>query len=514
MMRILSYQSEVVGDKVSLTDGQRSITTDSIDEVFEWMRGAKNGIYNFTWDLETFMRPIIGILPEESRLELEKSKRIFVHDYYFIYNKGKGITIGKGKNDPGIFRCYHLCQYFPDEAEQDYDLPTVVLKAQQLYDELASIGIHAPSFSSPISIFEDSIYKLHMPNDSMMPEGACEMALICSRRSWTEAVRIGHFPEGTWYYDQRSAYPSAMQGLLDCRAEYGDWIQSAKEPKGSVYGFAQGEVKVTSELSPVIYKDIYSKQSNPKDEWPTCISKCLLDCIRELGIGDMAIRDGWWWIPKRRILPVQKYIYSMYSKRARSPTLNWVIKKAINGFYGKLLQTFDDGVPTTKLYNPVWAAIIEDIIKVKDAKFIYSNKIQANVIVVAQDAVMTDKPVDLPPETHKMGEWRLDDSSPALVVSSTVVFHGKKRPLGFTYDEAVKAIQEKPNDVMWTKRNGHGERAFYLQTNPMQHDRHFDKIPGCGAELLANQYRSRAYEVSELAQGDNVLKTHEGGVLE
>jgi hypothetical protein len=172
-----------------------------------------------------------------------------VGQYFIIYNQGKSLFIGKGGQQR--INLYWVGQYYRDEEVQD--LQEVKKRGEQLIAELASIGIRPKKLTSPVTLFEDALYKLKIPTHLQMPVEVNRMAWKCSRKQWTEAHVLGHF-EYTWDYDLNSAFPGAMAELLNCSSEYGDWVHEKAKPLGAVYASYKG--------------------------WWTSVQTCLLLCMQ------------------------------------------------------------------------------------------------------------------------------------------------------------------------------------------------------------------------------------------
>jgi len=517
---VIAYESGLSanGSVRLANDLGQGVVSNNLGTLLDWLITPRDGTdFHICWDIDHFCAPVLKLMPVGALRQLFARGKTDVGQYFIIYNQGKSLFIGKGGQQR--INLYWVGQYYRDEEVQD--LQEVKKRGEQLIAELASIGIRPKKLTSPVTLFEDALYKLKMPTHLQMPVEVNRMAWKCSRKQWTEAHVLGHF-EYTWDYDLNSAFPGAMAELLNCSSEYGDWVHEKAKPLGAVYGFLQGMVDIRTDLSPIVYADAYGHQLNPRDVWPTCITAQDLQCITELEVGGFETQDSWWFVPKKEVYPARQFIRFLYGNRSQSPLLNRVLKLAQVGLYGKTLQTFADGAPGG-LFCPVWGALVESVVRCQVMKFVHEYRVQDNVLHISTDGILLDKQVNLPASTG-LGSWRLDNESPALIVSSGTLFYGHKKPAGLTYSEAMELVQASPEASAWSKgmrrrmvlgdyiassRAEIGEvkdtqTSFALHTLSAQHDRHFAALPKTGTELLAHRYTSTAHSARRLAKGDNI----------
>jgi len=117
---------------------------------------------------------------------------------------------------------------------------------------------------------------------------------------------------------------------------------------------------------------------------------------------------------------------------------------------------------------------------------------------------------------NNAGKWKLAYISPALIVSSGLVYIGITRPKGLDLATVLEMIKEHPRVGHYEKRLkrrltlgdalGLGKFEELGQTKDMtssidfyktQHDREFAKLPRTGGQLLSNKYKSKP--IRELA---------------
>ena len=315
-----------------------------------------------------------------------------------------------------------------------------------------------------------------------------------------------------------SAYPAVLGDLWDFRPRYGDWVNQVERPKDAMYGFVYGRIKVTGRVSPAIFISADGHGYSTTGGWTDYMTMSKLDCLRRHDIGDMVIKDAHWWVPTKKVQPLLITVHWLYKQRSKSPLLNRVIKLGLNGLYGKMLQVFPDG-NFGKRFNPVWGAFCEEETAVKVTDFIYDRGLTENVIHIATDGVLFDKPAG-EVENKGLGAWKEDSTGPAIVIDSSNVFYGKKRPNSLTYEQGLELIQGDPENTEWHRKikrrmtmgdvlqgtsEGIGdykevETGFRLK-NVKEHDRKFKHLPKTGAELLANTYQSIPLSCHTLKSG-------------
>ena len=114
------------------------------------------------------------------------------------------------------------------------------------------------------------------------------------------------------------------------------------------------------------------------------------------------------------------------------------------------------------------------------------------------------------------GQWKLSSVSPALVVSSGLVFLRGKKPKGLYLDDILAMIKEHPNKSYYCKviprRITLGEalecdelkklgqiRNTYssIDLNLLSPEREFEKLPKTGQQLLSKHYKSKSKEIKQ-----------------
>lgn len=482
------------------------VKSDNIDYLLDFLLEPQPNQFRVFWDMDTEISPILAIL-DQNRLEcLFQTTRTWLAPYSITYHPERSLIITKGVGKSLRVAYYNLSQFYPDIETASTE--EAVKKGEELLAELASIGVEPRRLSSSIAIFDYIYDTIPLPNYRDMPHEVGELARESVNGGWMEAYQLGHW-EQAWDYDIVSAYPSIAAKLLDHR--YGTWAQDKECPSGAVYGFAYGEVKVATDISPIIFKDYYGHSYTPRGRWYDYLTKQEIDFLQEFDLGSFKISDAWWWIPKSKVYPLQLIMHKLFNQRMKSELLNRVVKGAMVGIYGRTLQEYPERFAPS--YDPVWGSIIEAETRLKVARFIYENNVQTNLLHVSTDGVLLDKEVPLVSD-NKFGSWKLDSTGAALVVSSGTLFYGKRRPHQLNYEKAIELVRAKPKANSWElpikRRMKLGDTALYnaklgkvktIDTGfglIFDHSRDFPKMPLTGKELLTEHFYSRPYRAGKL----------------
>jgi len=518
---MIAYKSSIIDHQVHLVDslGNHRVS-DNLQQLLNFLLQPHSGEFKVAWDLELFAAPMLRLLPLDYLQKLYEKGQVWIREsgHSITYNPKKSLYLTLGSNRAKL---YHLKQFFGDTEPEPASLRGVAQKGELLLRELRDVGVEPKRLSSPVALIDDLLDEVDYPNFEELPDEVGQMAWECCAKPWTEATKIGFFAEA-WDYDINSAYPYAVSRLLDLR--YGRWVQDRGIPDEAVYGFARGEVNIYSEISPVVYANASGHLYNPKGKRDDTLPLQVLRFLKEFDQGDFKIfGDGWWWLPKEivkgnedKFRPFKGLMMRLFGHRHKSALLNRVMKRSSTGVYGKLLQTYRDG-KFAKSFNPVYGAIAETEPKLEVARCILGHKLEDSIIHISTDGFLLEKRVDIE-NGEMMGEWRLDSSGPALVVSSGCLFYGDKRPNQLSYGEAMDMIARKPKASSWEKSSkrmctmgdvlesgGLGDIGKVMPIVvgfglKIEYDRSFFDLPSNGEELLVGHYSSKALLASKLSK--------------
>ena len=524
---MIAYGSAIRGDgKIALADSHGGgIASYRVEELLDFLLSPydvplNRPSFRVVWDIDEMAAPILSLLDSERLAVLWQTGRTWLFPYSITYNEGKSLTVKQGGWRATYF---HLSQFYIDEPVPK-NLQVVEALARNLMIELKALGLEPTRLSSPTALFDRLLESMYLPTwEDGVPDGANQMAWDCTGRPWTEAFKIGWFEEA-FDYDICSSFPSEMALLLDTRR--GSWHEEKKFPSWAVYGFAYGKVKITADVSPISMVDTAGHVYFPKGSWHTTLSLQEIRFIEEFNLGSFTPTEGYFWVPEKRNKPLYRTMHELYGNRLEdvSTHLQKTLKRAMASLYGRMLQTYNDG-SFGPFVNLVWAAVVENNIKLKVARLIMENKLQPHLIHTSTDGCLLDKCLnedEIRLGNGNMGEWRLDSSGPALVVSAGNLFYGDKRPHQLLYVEAMYLISRDPDNASWdkriTRRMTLGDRVVSKQdigkvrevttgfAIPPEQSREYSKLPHTGRELTRNVYDSTALGTGKLRGGKRTAR--------
>jgi len=129
------------------------------------------------------------------------------------------------------------------------------------------------------------------------------------------------------------------------------------------------------------------------------------------------------------------------------------------------------------------------------------------------DGVLATEPIPMESEGGN-GNWKLSSESPALVISSGLVFQGSKKPLGLTLDRVKELIEANSRAAYYEtlvnrrvtlsqalegKFEDLGKEVLMhtsLDLN-LERDRYFKVLPKTGNQLLTKHYDSEPLKVKQ-----------------
>lgn len=525
--RPVVYRSYIKDNRLIVESDRASVDNGDLFNVLEELampydNEARNLTYiKMAWDIDQFVAPILKILGRHCCERLVETRKCYFRPFNIYYLPGKIFAVRLGRNESTFF---NLGQYFPDDEEPE-DIIRMHSYGMFLLDKLAQMGIENPTrLTSPANVFEHSILsKLNTHTVFDLPDkylDSAEYAYNCTGRAWISNYKIGHWGVNECFdYDLSGAYPYEASKLLDTR--YAQYIHSDTIPEDVHWGFMRGRIKVTSPVSPFIYQDEDGKLLNPVGSWDTYITLDEYKALKEWEMGDFKLYDGWFLKFYRNDRPLWNAINKMYEYRKIDNELNRIAKlMSVGGCYGKFVETHytnDEGEVDKygKYYNPFYGAQITTRTRLRVMQFIKTHQLENDIISVAVDGVLATKEVDLANDNEgKIGSWRLNPESPALVISPGLVYYGNKKPKGLTYDMVMELIKsnpdtpyyelELPRRVTLSEAIEMGDlelvgeiRDFHqsLDLVSINVDRDYKRLPRTGKELISKIYESEPLKI-------------------
>ncbi len=443
--------------------------------------------------MENFLKPILKLLPKELNAKLNNGERIHYGDFTLFWGFGKGQFFGVDwiireqiKNniyseDRFESNIYQLKTFFPS-GEPPNSLEGIRVNGQFLLDTLHNMGLNPTRLTSPASIYEECVLsQMNLYRMADMPDKTLEFAEWAANYTieWRSVYKIGTWGNGkVWDYDLSAAYSSVLALIPDFH--HARYLKTdGRIPQGAFWGLLQGELDITSEISPIISDDGKSY----KGKRPDLISTTDWACIKRCNIGTFKPTSGWSGIFDKLDHISAQPMSHLYSLRGSGNELQERIAKNLGAStWGKFSQRI--GEKFGEYYFPLIPSMVTSKVRCKDCDFIYSNSLTSDLISVTVDGLLASKKLYNIPSDKKFGEWRINPESPALVLSSSMQWCGDKRPRNVNVNQMIEAIKSHPQSKAW---NGIALRF-------LEHDRQFDSIPKNGTDLLNRVYESKAYE--------------------
>ncbi len=184
--------------------------------------------------------------------------------------------------------------------------------------------------------------------------------------------------------------------------------------------------------------------------------------------------------------------------------------------YGKLGEERGEGFGP--FFNPVYFTEISTIARLQVGAFLYANGVgpqeDSRLVHISVDGVLLESA--LGDMKAPSGKWRIASITPALVISSGLVFYADKKPKGLSYDDVVGMIKEHPRQGYYEKKlmrrvtlaDALSQNKFedlgtevYMTSSidliRVQHDRVFKKTPKTGDALMKSRYLSEPVIMGE-----------------
>lgn len=317
-------------------------------------------------------------------------------------------------------------------------------------------------------------------------------------------------------YDISGAFPRIAMELQNFR--YCKWVQSKEIKPTAIYGYVSCKIKIYDwvKISPIIRRDEDGNLISPVGAWEDYLTKGELDFINKHGIGEYKILDGWWALPRAKNLPcpLAEPMKKVLAYREMTGLQSALAKRISTGVYGKMGEERKDEFGP--YFNPVFFAEISTRVRLQVAEFLYANGIgprgDGRLLHISVDGVLLDS--ELESMRVPSGKWRLASVTPALVLSSGLVFYADKKPKGLGYDDVMAMIKEHPRQGYYEKKlkrrvtladalsqnkfddlGREVEMTSSIDLLRIRHDRVFKKTPKTGGALMSNKYKSEPMEV-------------------
>lgn len=218
--------------------------------------------------------------------------------------------------------------------------------------------------------------------------------------------------------------------------------------------------------------------------------------------------------------PLQEPMDKLLAYKERTGLQSALAKRMSVGIYGKFLEERQDTFGPN--FNPCYGAEISTQVRLKVAEWLYENGIgpggnegYQHLLHISVDGALLDAPVKGFKRTKipksQNGEWKLNSITPAIIVSSGLVFYADKKPKGLGFEDVLEMIKKHPRVGYYEKRlkrrvtladalaldrfedlGQEVEMISSIDLIRIEHgDREFEKTPHSGEQLLNNHYKSK-----------------------
>lgn len=379
---------------------------DSLGEVVSedhlaWLAESPEDSIKIFYDLNYAVAQLaraVKMTQDEGRKLLDKG-RLYFPPYQIGYISNKFVSVKHGFYKDAPFSNYADASQYDKSVEiKADDSPEYCIArakeaqqiGEQVYNALRKIGLHPTTLTSPISAYQKEILgKMNLPTVDDIPPEASELAYLSCHGNWVETFIRGHWGK-VYDYDISSAYPSEIAKLLDTR--YGSWEHQPLYMPDAEYGYCRGEVTIDKPFSPIIFSADDNHNYTFVGTLPDYVlTKQQWDFINKHNQGEFQPMDCWWWIPRKRVKPLEVPINHLFKLKEEAEGLDReVIKRVMSGIWGKFLALQRGEMDV--LFNSCWGAEVETRVGLRVAEFcLKAMELGINPISIAVDGVTVDK---------------------------------------------------------------------------------------------------------------------------
>jgi len=304
------------------------------------LQGKANFFWNLKYDAETFIK----YLGAEVCKELLKGRTVKVDGVKVTYLRYKLFKLQKCHK---VWKFYDLANFFDHDrlssasleylGEAKQEISDLQEKVAQKSNEVISyckrdaeltqrlgefmvqafqrLGVKPKNFYSPASIAERLMKQnCFIPTVQKIPGGALEYAYKSYRGGWIEALKKGYF-EKVYLYDLNGAYLAEIKNLPSLR--HGFWVKRNEPPRRALWGFVRCRVKMKQMkhlTHPIAYK-YKSLNFYPFGMWDCYLEWKEVEFLREKGIADVEIYDGWFFLAWEPDFPFEGLVEDIWEHR-------------------------------------------------------------------------------------------------------------------------------------------------------------------------------------------------------
>lgn len=431
------------------------------------------------YNIDEFVSIFSKLLPKDLIKKLSDGGRIILPDSTRLFYEPSRMFAITYANEVNFFGLNRYSESSIETTRELLELGQRVLRAFEIF------GITPAKLSSPVAVYSEHLSELDYPRACDLPDDAINMINLASEHmteEWREVFKIGHWnADEVSDIDLCSSYPSLIAKLPDISDA--QFFESNTMPDKYSYGILLGDVEVTRNVSPFQDENGIHFKGIKKDHVITTDGLWL---INKYG-GNFTLKHGLFMnIPQPYIYPFKETMEHLYSMRNYpDPLVSSIAKQIAVGIYGMLAQRYpkDTGWKLGVNFNSIYARMVTDRCSLRVADLIYRHELDDKVINVTVDGLLTEGQLNITTEKN-FGQWRLNERTPALVMSQLYAWHNDKHPNGKYYAEMVELIKNKPQSSIIAN----------VDLNLLEYTRIFPKI--CHANnLLTKKFNSRPITV-------------------
>ena len=443
--------------------------------------------FSVTWSLADFTKTLFTLIPKAKLAGFEAKSAIYYGRCKIFLSKHLlGLTNDKiltgnivTRQEINLFQLEH---WLPDGTTPPKNTTELARMGEDIIIALEMMGLYPRSLSSPVKAYTERLNCLHFSTYRGMPDSwqpALDLALKIAKREWHSCYQVGYWNE-TFLYDIAGAYPSL---LPKCRNTDTAIMEYAKTPPARFdFALLRGTIEVMAPISPLIHPS----GVNPKGVWEDTFTSEEINFLEHWGLGTFKMQEGYFFIfTGIWDKPYKNQVEDLWAFR-QSPNrmVQTISRRAAQGLSGLL----DEEYPERRgdFYNPIFASMVRSRCRLKVADFIFSNNLLDDTIAVQVDSVLSSRQVPIA-ENGGLGEWRLKEQGPALVLGRGRIWRQSSRP---PCNEIVKAFKTKPRATRH-EVNGHSIDLVI----PSSPDRKFREYPRNSGQALSRIYKSEPLEV-------------------
>lgn len=462
---MLAYTATKQGKSVTLncSDGE-IFTTDKWDDVVGFLLKPLGwDSFAVVWSVDEFVDTIATLLPEDIRTKLKEGGRLYYENRKLYFQSGR--MLGINHND-----FYGLSRYADEPVANAKQLLALAYKVVESYKGL---GITPTKLTSPVAVFAEKLKALSFPRSGDLPDSALLLTDSTAKvmtREWRDTFQLGHWTKDEITdYDISSAYPSLVAELPDITEA--SFFSSPTLPDRYSWGELQGILNITKPISPFYCEQVDGYPMGDLGEQSITTDQLWLLNKYQLGTFEMKHGD-FFLLPDKYDYPFRDTMVTLYNARRGDELTNRIAKGISVGIWGKLAERYEDRLGDS--FNSIYARMVTSRCMVKVASFIYYNQMENDIVSILVDGILSTKRL-LISNGKKMGQWRVNEFNPALVLSLLYQWIGDKRPANMTYSEIMALINKNPNGHVY------GD----VDLNLIEHPCRFKIVPKTGKDLLS-----------------------------